>query len=76
MRAASDTITDVTPRAAEPPPDHVMERLRRLGTERAEVEAELRAAVLEALNLGGSVRTVAEAAGLSPTTVQAWKNGR
>lgn len=63
------------PRPAHVLPDDVVNRLKRATEEHAravaKADAKYRAEVVAAL-AHGSVRQVAEATGLSPTTVQRW----
>jgi transposase-like protein len=60
-------MADLTPQ--------MIARLEAAGAARREADAELRDAVLEALDAQGSVRAIATAAGISTNTVQRWKRG-
>lgn len=63
------------PRHRELPDDASIARLARAVQARKAAEAEFRAAVIAAVNGGGSVRAVAEMARLSTRTVQDWLKG-
>jgi transposase-like protein len=63
---------DVSPRRREFPDEGALKRLRDATMARTHAEAELRAAVRVARAAGGSVRVIAEVAGLSTRTVQQW----
>jgi transposase len=58
-------MADLSPQQAE--------RLRAAGEARRVAELELRDAVIQVLEEGGSVRAIAAAAGISTNTVQRWK---
>ncbi|MCM6761381.1 helix-turn-helix domain-containing protein [Rathayibacter sp. ZW T2_19] len=60
-------MADLTPQ--------MIARLEAAGTTRRDADAELRNAVLAALDASGSVRAIAAAAGISTNTVQRWKRG-
>lgn len=74
----TDTLARV-PRRADSLPDAVAARLGKAAARRAAAhetaDDQFRAEVLAALS-HGSIREVARAAGVSPTTVQAWKDGK
>lgn len=76
---ATGTIPRVSPRRPDALPPDVAARLARAATSRSNAhqtaDAKLKAAVIAAL-AHGSVRQVAAAAGLSPTTVHAWSKGQ
>ena len=55
--------------------DADLKRLRAALEAREENERELRAAVLEAVSHGSSVRMLAAATGLAPSTISRWKRG-
>lgn len=57
------------------PPANI-DSIRAANAARDAADAALRAAVIAALEAGGSIREVAKAAGLSPSTVQRWSNER
>jgi transposase-like protein len=63
---------DVSPRRRELPSEDALRRLREAAVARSAAEAEIRAAVRAARVAGGSVRVIAEEAGLSTRTVQQW----
>jgi hypothetical protein len=69
------TLPDVSPRRANELTDETVEKLRAARAEwkrsHDAADATFRAVVRQALT-EGSVRRVADAADLSPTTVQAW----
>jgi hypothetical protein len=66
----------MSPRPRNEIPDDLAVRLAKVTAAKAVADAEHKAAVLAALDAGGSVRRVADLAGLSPTTVQNWKAER
>lgn len=61
---------NVTPRPKMTPTADKYARLRELNGKKDALNAEIRGAVIDASNAGGSVRVIAEASGLSKTTVQ------
>jgi hypothetical protein len=63
---------DVSPRRREFPDEDALKRLRAAVDARAQAEAEIRAAVRAARAAGGSVRVIADEAGLSTRTVALW----
>lgn len=60
------------PRRRQFPSEAALKRLQDAATERANADAEMRAAVRAARDAGGSVRVIAEVAGLSSRTVLSW----
>ena len=64
------------PRHRELPDDDSIARLERAVEGRRKSDAELRAAVVAAVDRGGSVRAVAEMAHLSTRTIQNWIKDR
>jgi hypothetical protein len=62
----------VSPRRREFPTEDALKRLQAAAETRADAEAEMRAAVRAARAAGGSVRVIADVAGLSTRTVQLW----
>lgn len=64
-------MTRVSPRKPDRLPDATVDKLRASKAQADAAQTELKAAVREALQVG-SVRQVAAAIGISPTTVQAW----
>jgi len=69
------TMKRVSPRSADNLPPEDAARLKAARDKRAAAEAEFKSQVIAALRKG-SVRAVAKAAGLSPTTVIAWSKDR
>lgn len=63
---------NVSPRRRELPTDAALRRLQNAAAVRSDADAEMRAAVRAARDAGGSVRVIAEVAGLSTRTVQLW----
>jgi transposase-like protein len=57
-------------------PTEAAARIRAARDAKTVADAELRAAVVAALEAGGSVREVAKVAGLNPDTVQRWSQDR
>jgi transposase len=66
------TLRRVSPQAPGIIPTNLAERLAAAKAARDEADAEFRAAVVDALKAGGSIRAVAEVSGLSTRTVQDW----
>lgn len=67
---------EVSPRRRELPDEAALKRLQAAAVARSNADAELRAAVRAARLAGGSVRVIAETAGLSTRTVQDWLKDR
>lgn len=67
------TLTRVSPRAREKLSAETLDRLRRAQADVATSEAQLKRIAVDACN-EASVRVVADALGVSPTTVQKWKS--
>lgn len=63
---------DVSPRRRELPTPDALKRLRAAADFKQRADSELKAAVRAAREAGGSVRVIAEEAGLSTRTVQDW----
>lgn len=63
---------DVSPRRRLVPDAAALDRLVKAADAKAAADAELKAAVRAAKAAGGSVRVIAEAAGLSTRSVQDW----
>lgn len=63
---------DVSPRRRQVPDAAALDRLLKAADAKAVADTELRAAVRAAKEAGGSVRVIAEAAGLSTRSVQDW----
>ena len=66
----------MSPRPKQPPAGEVAELLRAAGEQRVAADAQLRAAVLAAVDAGGSIREVARLGQLSTHTVQQWLRDR
>lgn len=63
------------PRTSNPPSPEDAARIVRAAQAQRDADAEMQAAVVAAVRNGGSLRTVAELAGVAKSTLQRWLDG-